>query len=372
MRASSLILGLVSALAATGAFAQARLGPPGEENPVAHQPTGSVARFGDSPRMIVKFRSTGSSDRAQIQSAQDDTVVQGQAATSSIVAKFAGRSGLAIREARDLLGNMHLLHVDPRAGESFQQQLQRVRSDPDVEFAVADERRYPHTVPTDTLYSTQQWYLQNGAYTGAGADPTVATQPSAIHAQSAWDFGVGTSNIVIAVIDTGVLYSHPDLGSRLLPGYDFISEALIANDGDGRDADVTDAGDWITSAEDGANNGPFTDCGVSPSSWHGTRVSGIIGALSNNAQGVTGITWNTRILPARALGKCGGFDSDIIDAMAWAAGMHVADVPDNPAANSAKIENLSLGSVEACPASYQSIVSTLNAMGVAGRRVCGQ
>ncbi len=364
MRASSLILGLVSALAATGAFAQARLGPPGEENPVAHQPTSSAARLGDSPGMIVKFRSTGTADRAQIQSAQGEALAQAQAAPSSVVAKFAGRSGLAIREARDLLGNMHLLRVDPRAGESFQQQLERVRSDPDVEFAVADERRYPHTVPTDTLYSTQQWYLQNGAYTGAGADPTVATQPSAIHAQSAWDFGVGTSNVVIAVIDTGVLYSHPDLGSRLLPGYDFISEALIANDGDGRDADATDAGDWITSAEDGANNGPFSDCGVSPSSWHGTRVSGIIGALSNNAQGVTGITWNTRILPARALGKCGGFDSDIIDAMAWAAGLHVANVPDNPQANWAKVENLSLGSVEACPASYQSVVATLATMGV--------
>jgi serine protease len=368
MRASSLIFGLASALAASGAFAQARLGPPGEENPAAHQPTTSAARLGDSPGMIVKFRSTGTSDRTQIQSAQGEGVAQGQAAPSSVVAKFAGRSGLAIREARGLLGNMHLLRIDPRAGESFQQQLERVRSDPDVEFAVADERRYPHLVPTDTLYSTQQWYLQNGAYTGAGADPTVATQPSAIHAQSAWDFGVGTSSVVIAVIDTGVLSSHPDLGSRLLPGYDFISDKDVANDGDGRDADATDAGDWITSAENSASNGKFTGC-ASPndhedSSWHGTRVSGIIGALSNNAQGVTGITWNTRILPARALGKCGGFDSDIIDAMAWAAGLHVVNVPDNPAANWAKVENLSLGSTEACPASYQSVVATLATMGV--------
>jgi serine protease len=369
MRASSLMLCLVSALAATGAFGQARLGPPGEENPAAHQPTGPAARLGDAPRMIVKFRSTDASDRAQIQSAkgrvqsaQDEAAAQ--AASSSVVAVFAGRSGLAIREARDLLGGLHLLRIDARAGESFQQQLERVRSDPDIEFAVADERRFPHAVPTDTLYATQQWYLQNGAYTGAGADPTVATQPSAIHAQSAWDLGVGTSNVVIAVIDTGVLYLHPDLGSRLLPGYDFITNPLIANDGNGRDADATDAGDWVTSAEDGAANGPFSGCGASNSSWHGTRTSGIIGAVSNNAQGVAGITWNTRVLPARALGKCGGQDSDIIDAMAWSAGIHVANVPDNPQANWAKIENLSLGSTEACPASYQSVVATLTTMGV--------
>lgn len=364
MRARSWIVGLASALAASGALAQARLGPPGEENPVTHQPTSSAARLGDSPGMIVRFRSTSTSDRAQIQSSQDEMGAQARATQSSVVAKFAARSGLAIREARGLLGGMQMLRIDPRAGESFQQQLERVRSDPDVEFAVADERRYPHAVPTDSLYATQQWYLQNGAYTGAGTDPTVATQPSAIHAQNAWDFGVGTANVVIAVIDTGVLYSHPDLGSRLLPGYDFISQSLIANDGDGRDADATDAGDWVTSAEDGAKNGPFSGCGTSNSSWHGTRVSGIIGALSDNAQGVTGITWNTRILPARALGKCGGRDSDIIDAMAWAAGLHVPGVPDNPPANWAKVENLSLGSTEGCPATYQSVVSTLATMGV--------
>jgi serine protease len=367
MRASSLVLGIVSVIAATGAFAQARLGPPGEENPVVHQPTDPAARFGDTPRMIVKFRSSGSSESAQIESTTDGekpapTVA---AAPSSVVAKFAGRAGLAVKEVRGLMAGMHLLQIDARAGESFEQQIERVRSDPDVEFAVADERRFPHAVPNDPLYSTNQWYLQNGNYVPAGnTDPTLNTQPSAIHAQSAWDLGVGTSNVVIAVVDTGVLYTHPDLGSRLLPGYDFITQAAIANDGDGRDADATDAGDWITSAENSATNGPFSGCGTSNSSWHGTRVSGIIGAIANNGVGVTGITWNTRILPARALGKCGGFDSDIIDAMAWAAGQHVANVPDNPAANVAKVINLSLGSVEACPASYQSLVATLNTKGV--------
>src|SRR5262245_11049831 len=168
MRASSLMLCLVSALAATGAFAQA----PAESNPAAHQPSDPAARIGDAPRMIVRFRSTGSSDRTQIQSTtQGESAVQGAAAApGSVVAKFASRSGFAIREVRGLMADMHLLHVDPRAGESFEQQLERVRSDPDVEFAVADERRFPQAVPNDPLY-TGQWYLQN-------------VQPAAIHARS--------------------------------------------------------------------------------------------------------------------------------------------------------------------------------------------
>jgi len=258
------------------------------------------------------------------------------------------------------MAGMHLLNVDPRAGESFDQQIERVRSDADVEFAVADERRFPYAVPNDPLYSGQ-WYLQN-------------VQPAAIHAETAWDTSVGSTGIVIAVIDTGILYGHPDLkraniSGRVLPGYDFITDATVANDGNARDSDPTDTGDFVSSAENAS--GPLQGCGVSSSSWHGTRTSGIVGALSNNSKGVTGITWNAWILPARALGKCGGFDSDIIDAMAWAAGEHVAGVPDNP--YPAKIENLSLGSdckqntpqfQHCCPASYQALVTDLASRGV--------
>jgi serine protease len=121
----------------------------------------------------------------------------------------------------------------------------------------------------------------------------------------------------------------------------------------------------VTAAEN--SSGTFAGC-VPPgathldSSWHGTRVSGIIGALSNNSQGVSGMTWTPWILPVRALGKCGGFDSDILDAMAWAGGLHVNGVPDNP--YPAKIENLSLGSEGGCPASYQTVITQLAARGV--------
>jgi serine protease len=91
-------------------------------------------------------------------------------------------------------------------------------------------------------------------------------------------------------------------------------------------------------------------------------VAGILGAITDNATGIAGLTWNSWILPVRALGKCGGDDSDIESAMLWAAGIHVDGVPDNP--YPAKIENLSIGAPGGCPASYQDVVDQLTQLGV--------
>ena len=111
-----------------------------------------------------------------------------------------------------------------------------------------------------------------------------------------------------------------------------------------------------------ANTLEFKGCTVAESSWHGTRVAGILGAITDNATGVAGLTWNSWILPVRALGKCGGDDSDIEAAMLWAAGIHIDGVPDNP--YPAKIENLSIGAEGSCPASYQDIIDQLTQLGV--------
>ncbi len=337
MRIHSFVAALLSLALAAGALAQPRTR---EDNPVLREPA-SAADLGDAPGMIVKFRSGSASGRVQAQAAGD------------AVTKLAARGGFAIREARALPAGLHALKVDRLPGESFAQQLARVRADSEVEFAEPDRRRFPHALPSDPLY-TGQWYLQNRV-----------DAPSAIHAEAAWDSGTGDAGVVIAVIDTGVLFDHPDLkranvGGRILPGYDFIANAAAANDGGGRDADATDAGDWVTQPE--SNQGQFAGCDVSNSSWHGTRVAGIIGALTNNSEGIAGSTWSSWILPVRALGKCGGFDSDIIEAMAWAGGLHVNGVPDNP--YPARIENMSLGASGLCTAAYGSIISQLAARGV--------
>jgi serine protease len=240
--------------------------------------------------------------------------------------------------------------------EDMQRKLRELRSRTDIAFAVEDQRRYAHAVPNDALFSSQ-WYLQD-------------VQPAAVAANLAWDITTGGTGTVVAVLDTGVRFDHPDLQrawqtGKLLPGYDFVSgedttSFLTANDGDGRDADPSDPGDWIDSADQ--QKSLFHDCPIQTSSWHGTRVSGLIGAASNNGIGIAGVSWGTWILPVRVLGKCGGYDSDIFPAMRWAAGLHVDGVPDNP--YPAKILNLSFGGDGACTPGYQSVIQELSAIGV--------
>ena len=85
----------------------------------------------------------------------------------------------------------------------------------------------------------------------------------------------------------------------------------------------------ITSAENSARGGDFYNCGTADSSWHGSKIAGLIGAAANNGQGMTGTAFGVKILPLRVLGKCGGFDSDIQAGMRWAAGLLVPGLPVN-------------------------------------------
>ena len=310
-------------IAAAGALCAGVTAWSAEHNPVSSH--GTAAAVADTQRVIVKMRGT-------------------LQAPSPRVAALVARSGLSLRAMRPLFGNMHVLHIDPpgtagsTAAASITATLARLRADPEVEFAEEDQRRFPHAVPNDSLYQ-DQWYMMKSA-----------TTPSAVDAQTAWDTTTGSTmagatnslstGVVIADLDTGIRFDHPDLlwaggGGRLLPGYDFITDVATANDGDGPDADPSDPGDWVSAAD--AQQAPFKGRSCIPSgqdhvdsSWHGTRTAGIIGALTNNGAGIAGMTWSGWILPVRVLGKCGGFDSDILAGMMWAAGGHIAGVPDNP------------------------------------------
>lgn len=356
-----------------------------EWNPVQARPIqiGPEAR-----RLVVGFRATDSN--AEVRSfkprawSQNITLIQAKT-TDADVAGLAQRTGLAMAHSRQLTPSMHVLFLQKTLyGAELSALLKKLRADSSVLFADVDQRRYPHSLPDDPLFvpssgASGQWYLQTPSATPIVVDGFTTMDLSATDAVSAWAITTGSSGTVIADIDTGVRFDHPDLlragmGGRLLPGYDFVDQDyspntgaalgtfLIANDGDGWDPDPTDPGDWISSTDQSSILFPAKNCPVENSSWHGTRVVGVLGALTNNDVGVAGMTWNPYILPVRALGKCGGYDSDIVAGMQWAAGLSVSGVPDNP--YPANIINLSLGGSGSCPSVYQNAISTLNAMGV--------
>ncbi len=290
-------------------------------------------------RLIVKFKDPAQSLRAQrnlpLGAAQLDQI--GVAAQQPAAHERAMGGGEYL---------VRLLKAVPRA--ELEAVAARIAALPDVAFAQVDDLKFPTAVPNDPLYANQ-WHYKSSA-----------SEPGGVNLPPAWDITTGSASIFVAVIDTGIL-PHPDLGGRVATGYDMIDDALVANDGNQRDPDPTDPGDWITSAEDSLPGGWFEGCGVSSSSWHGTHVAGTIAAASNNGAGVAGVNWVSKVVPVRVLGKCGGYTSDIVDGMRWAAGLAVPGVPANP--NPARVLNLSLGGSGPCSAPEQAAINSVVAAG---------
>ncbi len=212
--------------------------------------------------------------------------------------------------------------------------------DDDVELVEEDLLLQPTATPNDTQYSNQwHYYETNGG----------------LRAPAAWDNATG-QGVVVAVLDTGYR-PHADLNANILPGYDMISDAFVGNDGNGRDSDAKDPGDWTNVGECG--NGQPT--AFRASSWHGTHVAGTVAAVTNNNSGVAGVAYNAKVVPVRVLGKCGGYTSDIADGIIWASGGTVSGVPAN--ANPAKVINMSLGGAGACNSATQSAINTARSNG---------
>ncbi|MBI3343491.1 MAG: S8 family peptidase [Gammaproteobacteria bacterium] len=267
------------------------------------------------------------------------------------------KAGVTLSYQRAMAGNLQLLKLPRRMNLAEAQTVtRRLQADPGVVYAEPDQIKFPRLVPNDTGYSNQ-WHYK------APTDETGGT-----NLPGAWDITTGSPGLTVAVIDSGIL-PHADLAGRTTSGYDFVSEDapgvfLSANDGNGRDPDPTDPGDWISSEESlgTAAGGFFSGCSVSDSDWHGTHVAGTIAAATNNGAGVAGVNWGSKVLPVRVLGKCGGYDSDILDAMRWAAGLSVPGVPSNP--NPARVLNMSLGGGSSgCSAAYQDAINQVNAAG---------
>lgn len=323
-------------------------------------------------RVIVRFRAAAPSVLAKPMATR---------AAAAEVADLAGQRAhaLALRTGLAARGGLRAgLSLDARTqvvraqGLSSADLARRLAADPEVELVEVDHLRRHSLVPNDPAYATVagsgpaagQWYLK----------PPAGETVSSINAPTAWDRTTGSGAIVVAVLDTGVRKDHPDLAANLVGGYDFVAYnnnqaptaqgLAFANDGNGHDSDASDPGDWVTQAD--VNAGTFgNDCSSDDegnSSWHGTRVAGLIAAVSNNGLGMAGVAWGAKVLPVRVLGKCGGFDSEIMAGMRWAMGVDVPGVPSNP--NPARVLNLSLGGGASCGNFYPQVIAEATARNV--------
>lgn len=267
-------------------------------------------------------------------------------------------AGVALRYFRPMSGDAHVLKLPGRMPLAAVRAItDKLAALSEVQYAEPDQVRLPIIAPPNDPYfvaspPSNQWDLY---------DPV-----GGINMQAAWDITTGSPSVVAAIGDTG-LTNHVDLAGRMVSGsvatsgYDFVSNTTIANDGDGRDSNPSDPGDWVTSAESTNPASVLYGCQVSDSSWHGSHVAGTIGAASNNSVGVAGINWTSPLLIMRVLGKCGGYDSDIIDGVKWGAGLAVSGVPAN--ANPAKVINLSLGGSGSCSSTWQTAINNLTSAG---------
>lgn len=205
----------------------------------------------------------------------------------------------------------NLKHVKLPEEMSVKNAIINYMSDPNVEYAEPNYIVSITATPKDTYFS-QLWGLQN---TGQTVNGTAGTADADIDGLEAWDVQTGSSSVVIAVIDTGVDYNHPDLSANIWTNTGETScTDGIDNDGNGY---VDDCRGWDFYNND---NNPMDD------NSHGTHVAGTIAAVGNNGVGIVGVNWTAKIMPLKFLSGLGsGSTSDAILAIQYAnnKGAHI-------------------------------------------------
>ena len=237
---------------------------------------------------------------------------------------------VALLPDEPIAAGMRLVELSEAVSESTAKQLaDKLEADPRVAWAepdvMVDAPNYGSLGPNDPYFRNNQMWNLNHA--------------NGIRATEAWALTTGSRDLVVAVVDTGIV-RHPDLDANVVAGYDLVTDPAIALDGGGRDADPSDPGS---------------------AGWHGSHVAGTIAAVSDNGLGISGIAPNVRIQPVRVLGAGGGLTSDVIAGVVWASGGAVYGLPVNP--TPASVLNLSLGGSGACNSAWQTAIDSAVARG---------
>ena len=241
---------------------------------------------------------------------------------------------VALLPDKPLGAGMRTVEISEAVNEDTARELSaELTADPRVKWAQPDYfvPMLATTLPNDPRYASGELWGLNGTY--------------GIRAPEAWAVTRGSPSVVVAVLDTGITV-HQDLAGQTVAGYDMIVDTAVANDGNGRDADPADPGDWESTYS---------------SSWHGTHVAGTIAAVADNAEGVVGVAPNVKVQPVRVLGTGGGYTSDIVAGITWASGGSISGIPANP--TPARVISMSLGGASACSIAENTAISAAIARG---------
>ena len=315
--------------------------------------------------LVVKLRERGVGPMPVVRLAVSPRVTERDAAQAARLQAIAQRRQLALQARRPTAFGAHVILPGRRMTQAeAEREAARWRADPDVEWAIVNERLVPVALPTPSTAPSlaqplgdaqvaQQWWLAR-AGTGLEGVPDI---------REAWDRLAGRSlyPVVVAVLDSG-RRDLPGLTGRWYGGYDFVGEAAYAKDGDGLDADPHDPGDQLTSADIARDPSryPGDVCAVHASTWHGPTIGGQLGGMpaaldATSTLGVVGMlpqlgqgrAGGPLLLPVRVSGSCGASVMDVIEGMLWSAGVRYQGEPlVNP--TPARVINLSFGGPGSC------------------------
>ena len=317
-------------------------------------PAPVVAEAAVMPRLVLRFAAEADSGR-----------LASRAEAAAMLDSVGRRLGAGFTYGHPTAGLSHVVRLRaPVPSRDLDALLGALRADPAVAAVEVDAVARRALNPNDELFNDTREILWN-------LKGTSGPRQGGVNLPTAWNRSRG-AGVTVAVLDTGIT-SHADLDANVLAGgYDFVSSDpdgafLVANDGDGRDADPTDPGDWISAAD--AALPTFSGCAQGSSSWHGTAMAGVIAAVGDNGVGLPGVAYEAKVLPVRVLGKCKGYISDIADAIRWAAGAPPAGgvtwpslgIPVN--ATPARVINLSLSGLGTCTPALQSAIDAARAVG---------